>query len=239
MIVHLDKKKTPCEIINTDVYLLSDKEIHDKIFEKKVNNYFSCNICKYITNRKSNLERHKLKHKNKSIVNEKNIDLINTDLKNINLDEKIIPFDMQWDFSNFDLIKKRSYLSSLNLEQELLEEILKNNKNLNVILDKDKEYGLVYKNNNEKYIYLHKSKIIEQSMEKLNNLIKIFLEETLLITDEEIIKILTKNIDIKYINYCNNQEIKKIVENYISNIFHSVKEEANKKYIDVLDKSGY
>ena len=244
MINHTDKKKEQCDIINTDAYLLSDEKIYEKTFQKKTNN-FSCDECDYNTNRKPNLERHKLKHNNKSKVNEKNGIVINADVININqnininLCQKIVPFDMQWDVMNFDSIKKRSHLSSINLMTELLEEILKNNKNLNVILDKNKERGLVYKNDNEKYIYLDKSKIIDQSMEKLNIHLKIFLEETLCIINNQIISILSKNIDTKYENYCNNKEIKKIVEGYISNIFDSVKEEANKKYIDVLDKSGY
>jgi len=52
---------------------------------------------------------------------------------------------------------------------ELLEEILKNDINLNVIIDKDNDSGMVYKNNIDKYIQMKLKDIISNTMEKLNN----------------------------------------------------------------------
>jgi len=43
---------------------------------------------------------------------------------------------------------------------ELLEEILKNDINLNVIIDKEKNSGMVYKNNIDKYIQMKLKDII-------------------------------------------------------------------------------
>ena len=52
---------------------------------------------------------------------------------------------------------------------ELLEEILKNDINLNVIIDKTNDSGMVYKNNIDKYIQMKLKDIISNTMEKLNN----------------------------------------------------------------------
>ena len=45
--------------------------------------------------------------------------------------------------------------------------ILQNEKNLNVVIEKDTNTGIVYKNDTEKYIHLNKSDIIDQSLTKL------------------------------------------------------------------------
>ena len=52
---------------------------------------------------------------------------------------------------------------------ELFEEILKNNVNLNVIIDKEKKYGIVYKNNIDKYIKIELKDIILNTIDKLYN----------------------------------------------------------------------
>ena len=50
----------------------------------------------------------------------------------------------------------------------LLEEILKNEINLNVIIDKDDDSSIVYKNNIDKYINIKSKYIVSNTMDKLN-----------------------------------------------------------------------
>jgi len=51
---------------------------------------------------------------------------------------------------------------------ELLEEILKNNMNLNVIIDNENDSGIVYKNNIDKYIRMKLKDIVSNTMDKFN-----------------------------------------------------------------------
>ena len=52
---------------------------------------------------------------------------------------------------------------------KLLEEILKNEINLNVIIDKDNDLGIVYKNDIDKYIQIKSKNIVDNTMIKLKN----------------------------------------------------------------------
>ena len=114
---------------------------------------------------------------------------------------------------------------------KLLEEILKNDINLNIIIDKNDDSGMVYKNDIDKYIKMKIKDIIDNSMEKLHkNLIDFntsifnenFYQKSFLNSLIE-----SKNlIESKHLDYKNNLEIQKNVINFISEIFEKKKENA-------------
>lgn len=110
----------------------------------------------------------------------------------------------------------------------LLEEILNNETNLNVIIYKETSSGMVYKNDVDKYIQMKIKDIVEKSMEKLyNNLNEIngSMKENSIVY-EDILKLSKEKIDTKYKDYKNNEETKKIVQDYITNIFDNKKQDA-------------
>jgi hypothetical protein len=94
-----------------------------------------------------------------------NINNVNIIL-NIN-NTKPVPFDDNWTLSNLNNKDKANIMISKYMYSLLLTEILENNNNLNVIIDKEKDFGIVYKNDLEKYIKMEIKQIISNSMEKL------------------------------------------------------------------------
>ena len=120
----------------------------------------------------------------------------------------------------------------------LLKTILENEKNLNVLIEKDTNTGLVYKNNVDKFITMNVKDIIEHSMEKLNKHLNDFYHES--VNDDEFI-IMNKifddqklNIDNKYLDFKNNTTIQNKVQEFITDIFDKKKEHAIKLYNQVL-----
>jgi hypothetical protein len=107
-----------------------------------------------------------------------NINSGNT-INNINIilnlnNAKPVPFDDNWNISSLNNKDKSNIMISKYMYSLLLTEILDNNNNLNVIIDKEKDFGIVYKNDFEKYIKMEIKQIISNSMEKLEkNLLNI------------------------------------------------------------------
>ncbi len=112
----------------------------------------------------------------------------------------------------------------------LLREILKNEINLNVIIDKESNSGIVYKNNIDKYIQMKSKDIVENTMKKLNEqLLEINKDQNVSKNIfPEISDFARKMINKKYIDYTKNNNIKEQVTDLISDIFDSKKDEAVK-----------
>ena len=108
----------------------------------------------------------------------------------------------------------------------LLEEILKNDINLNVIIDRENNSGMVYKNNIEQYIKMKLKDIIDNSMEKLNKHLSDIISTKIDKYEEEFINKSKDNIENKYLTYKNNENIQKIVIDLDSKIYEKKKEEA-------------
>ena len=137
-----------------------------------------------------------------------------------------IPFDSEWNLSHIDKNIKERISFTKRAYTKLLEEILKNEINLNVIIDKNNNSGIVYKNNFVQYVQMEIKDIIDNTMDKLN---KHLLDINIDINDDIMNEIIydSKNIiNYKYNNYKNNEDIKKNVINLISNIFEEKKENA-------------
>jgi hypothetical protein len=159
------------------------------------------------------------------------IDIINNTLNatNIfNITVNLVPFDKEWDITKIDNYKKEQLVFSNIMYTNLLEEILNNETNLNVIIDKETCSGMVYKNEVDKYIQMKIKDIVEKSMEKLYNKLNEIngsMSKNSMVY-EDILKLSKEKINNKYTDYKNNEETKKIVQDYITNIFDNKKENA-------------
>lgn len=145
-----------------------------------------------------------------------------------------VPFDNDWDLSRLDENIKARLLLSQIMYTTLLDEILKNENNLNVIIDKDSKSGLVYKNDVEKYTPMKLIDILDESMDKLKNYLLQINDEAS--TKEEferqILRYGKAMVLSKYRNYKESNNIKANVNHLITNLFDKKKKEA----IDVSKK---
>jgi hypothetical protein len=114
-----------------------------------------------------------------------------------------------------------------------LKEILKNDINLNVIIDKDKESGMVYINEIDKYNHMELDEIVNKTMEKLKDQLKIIIKEKTDMLDE--IKTHVRRItDQKYINYHKFEDIQKGVKDLICSIYDEKKTIANDLAFNII-----
>ena len=243
-------------IINNDLKNKLNKNITEN--KSKTTNKFVCDICNKIFTRKYNLNRHKSKcsfdkieireNENNSDSNHfnnttNNFNTINNNYnKNLFVNFNVEPFDNDWDVSRITKFTRHSILLSKIMYSNLLDNILQNEKNLNVLIEKDTNTGIVYKNNVDKFITMNMQDIIDKSMEKLNKHLKDFYNESM--KDDEFIimdKIFQEqivNIENKYNEFKNNNEIKKKVEEFITQIYDKKKENAIKLYNNTLLKDN-
>ncbi len=141
-----------------------------------------------------------------------------------------VPFEQKWDVSQIDEQIKQSLLISNIMYTNLLKEILKNELNLNIIIDKESNSGLVYKNDIDKYIKMKSIDIVDNTMKKLNQQLLEINKDTEVTKTifPEIEDFSRKMINKKYIDYTKNNTIKTQVAGIITNILDSKKEDAIK-----------
>jgi hypothetical protein len=263
---HLEKQKK-CIIINN----INDKNegqlYNDSLIKKKMNEEFNvvlkkkndinpkfnkCNKCNKMFNNKSNLNKH-MKH---NVCNSENIDIdqkeVNqiTNIQNIGIQNNIINininslrgFDEDWNISNITKDMREKILLSDKKFTNTLENILKNDENLNIIL-KDKATGFVYKTKNNDYEVMHVKDILEESMDKIYKHLRYFFSEIVDNNKNDIrIDILEnelKEVDKKYQTYKNSIMINNTVNNCLSNIFDDKKIEALEQFIKIKNNIDY
>lgn len=135
--------------------------------------------------------------------------------------KNVISFNENWDVSHIDNeAKLRLYLSAVKYTK-VLEYILKNTANLNVLIDKQSDSGFVY--GNEKIEKIKLSEIIEQSIIKVHKHLQDFSDEILqndeLNINKEILANELKITEKKFEDFYKDENIKKNVENYFSDIY--------------------
>ena len=165
---------------------INNEEDKDEIIEstsEDSSEKYICKKCNKIFSRKYTLTRHNLKHC--KIINENdnnNTNILNNNSYNTNNNtnnietQNIINFNFnlmksfneQWDVSSMDNFLKLALMLSSNKYTNTLKSILENDNNLNVIFDKNNEYGLIYNKEDKKFTNMKINEIIELSMEKLN-----------------------------------------------------------------------
>jgi hypothetical protein len=168
---------------------------------------------------------------NSNITNS-NINCNNNNIFNININ---IPrsFDEEWDVSNIDIKKKLVLFLNKTKFSKTLQEILENEVNLNVILDKDSSSGIVYKNN--KLVNMNVKDIVNKSMDKLYKHLLDFYKElkvpNILNINDDILDYEKKIAGNKYYSYKNknNKDTQTNVEQIISNLYYR----NNKKAVKV------
>jgi hypothetical protein len=235
--------------------------IEDYIAYIDKNNEKKCIYCEKIFFRKYELKRHVLsscKKKSNILTKTDNSDNINNDLNdksklvinnnqqinnqqinniqiNVFNDKNIInSFDNDWDVTDIDLQKKILLFLADNKYSKTMEEILKNNKNLNVLFDKSSDTGLVYKNDIDKFINIKSDDIIISIIYKLYSHLINFYDE---IKNNDFIKDLDihkDKIEEKYtdFNNCQNKNIKNYVKNILVDIFDKYKDKITEQFIE-------
>lgn len=168
-------------------------------------------ICQNITNNNTN--------NNTNITNHNNI------INNVNITNNIqypVSFDDEWDISHMTNEEKSLLLISMYKYTKTLEFILKNNKNLNVVVDKKTKSGLVYKNNGIETMSL--DDICDKSFDKLNIHLNTFYDDIIKNNkyeiDPDLLKHEKKVLRIRYGNYQYNEKDKidernNMIKNYI------------------------
>ena len=177
-------------------------------------------------------------------INSNNTTQNATNITNIYLEVKTpIPFDEEWDISQIDYKTKSSLLTSKVMYTSLLEEILKNEINLNVIIGKDDESGIVYKNDIDEYINMKSKDIVKQTMEKLYKHLN-----TIHIYDgtcfDECLDYSRKMIRQKHKDFIENPIINDNVNHCITNMYINKKNDAikmsqNIKHVEINYSKGY
>lgn len=192
--------------------------------DKKVNNIFIDN--KHIENKHIDNQHIKNNHIENTHIENKTNNIIIINPNNYNIQ----PFDNNWTTEHIDSYIRQVILLSDNKYTNLLDEILKNKDNLNVIIDKDSSYGLVYKNDTDLYVNMKVKEIIEKSIEKLYTQLNIFYSDLI---SNDVIKVNPKIIetekqilDNKFENFCNDNTIKDVVSELLTNIYEKKQSEA-------------
>jgi hypothetical protein len=234
------KKCTFCEnqfnkISDLRNHVILDCYYKNIVNNNKINNHNTNNINNLNTNKIINNDITNIKNINNNInITNNNITNNITNNNNINIyidSKKIIPFDENWNLNNIDNLD--SLIFSKRMYTELLQNVLKNDINLNVIIDNNKNSGFIYKNDNEKYISMECESIIDKTMEKLkyhlleinNNVIEKYFDEC--------IKFSKININKKYNDYFDNKELKEKVSCCIKEIYENKRDEAINVYKNI------
>lgn len=249
---HLDRKKKCSRNSNSlnydedEIYLLSLTSKSDNKYITTTDK-LTCTACNKSFARVDTLKRHQNTVCNKEkkqgtfvskeihIDNQINNKIENQQINNINnyyIINELKSFDDEWNVEHMDKYIKLFILLSNTKYTDFLNELLKNEENLNIIIDKDSDAGLVYKNKKEMYVQLKVKEILSQTMFKMNEQLDKLYNEYLSNNkniNEHIIRSIkiekNKNID-KYNDYVNNDDIKNKVDNLLSDIFSKKKEDA-------------
>ena len=203
------------------------------------------NICpKYVNeeNKKKNKEEENISNINYINNISNNNQINNQQINNISINvynndciknNKILitPFDKEWDISNIDHQKKLLLFLSDNKYTNTMEEILKNDKNKNVLFDDNNDCGLVFQD--DKFINMASDEIIIKMMCKLYNHLQTFYDE---IKNNNYINCdLNKHKDTleeKYIDFNKDNITKEVVKNILVDIFHNNKEKIIKQFLE-------
>ncbi len=147
-----------------------------------------------------------------------------------------VPFEDDWDLSKITKSDKSDIMVSQYVFSKLLSEILNNDKNSNVIIDKDDKSttGMVYLNHKRQYIIMSKKDIVSKSMDKLYDNAFNIVDSNKDCT--KIIKEMSKDyIHNKYNQFVSDVEHKDEFNEYIIDIFDKNKNTAICKYKQVID----
>jgi len=217
-------RKTPCKKDCSNH--LTDKEIDilnkNQFMKKRINNT--------VLIQNNNIQ-------NNNIQNQ----IINNN--NNNLTIKLISFDKDWDLSHIPEKELQSILFSTLKYTTFYKDILKNNINSNVIIDKITETGRVF-NDNDEYDEIELNSIIEKTMKKLHKQLHDIFENTTNEFYQTYKKDNDKNINllIKFFDEIkldldvklNDFKDKNLVKTYVIDEFSKILEDNQEKALEFL-----
>ena len=168
-------------------------------------------------------------------------DVINNNIYLIN------GFDKAWSTEHMDKCIKFFTILSKYKFTNLLSEVLKNDNNLNVLLNDETKNGLVYKNDDEQFVKMKETDIFSKSAEKLFFELKNIFNEFKDMSDyldEDVIKLLNakeQDTTKKYSNYLNKEDIKEGVNKNMKDLFNDKRDKTLKimKGKNKLDLEDY
>jgi len=188
---------------NTNITESIDKEctINNNTIDSQVNNTIDTQV-------NNNEHSH---NTDNSIDNSVNNNYINITIVN--------SFDQNWATDHID--DKMKFILLLNNTKftSTLENILENEVNLNVLIDKDSKDGLVYENNTVKKLTV--KDIVAKTMEKLHKQLADFSKDiSAYDINKDVIDSQMKIVNRKYSDYKSNKETQKNVNNNIKDIYN-------------------
>lgn len=237
LINHLNKKNK-CKK-NLNIYFIPNY-ILNEISNIPNNNdsEFKCNYCLKNFSCKYNLNRHQItcEYKNKKkqnilvkykLYNELDINKYINDFYNLTIlkyfeKNKIYnSFYKPWNLNHIDILTKKLLYITNDKFSDLLIKILTNDKNINIIYDKNESYGYIV-NNDHNIEIIYKKRIVDETMKKIMNTFDYFkhkLEENNKIIDRYILNNEYEIIQEKYNSFLSIKNINLKVENIILNIY--------------------
>lgn len=246
LLFDIDKTKIKkCLYCNKDFSKIKELKHHIimECFENEMCNKKNINVENLNINNNTNDNNTNINIISGNTINNINSGTINN-INNVNIilninNTKPVPFDDNWTLSNLNNKDKANIMISKYMYSLLLTEILDNNNNLNVIIDKEKDFGIVYKNDLEKYIKMEIKQIISNSMEKL--------QQNLLIINNDLKDngtyddnyLLNKDKDIKHKYNVFKYDFKtsEIVNKCMTDIFDKKKDLSKKIMKDFLSQN--
>lgn len=245
-------------IINKNIIKDKDK-LFDEINNIEKNKLKTCKYCNLTFNKIQELKNHIILKCFSNLLNEiypfqpeisekiyeNNITnnvthITNNNITNITINvntDSIISFDKDWDVSHLSSSIKQSLVISFVKYTKTLEYILKNDKNINVLLDKDSDKGFIYKNNN--FEEMSKNDIIEKSFLKIYNHIKKFIQDIKnnneYCIDVDLLEKHNQLLDSKYNKYFTDNLSKTMVQEFLIEKYENIKDKAFNNYFTIIN----
>jgi hypothetical protein len=164
-----------------------------------------------------------------------NNNTINNTINTININLKIdsiISFDKDWDISHLGTAEKQSLFTSMYKYTKTLEHILKNETNLNVLIDKNSDMGFVYNNNCIQQMSI--DEIIDKSFNKIyNNLNDIYNDiqsNNYFGISNDLLNMHKNSIKEKFDCFYENENTRRIVKTHISETLDKVKDKTKENF---------
>ena len=145
-----------------------------------------------------------------------------------------------WNINHIDLLTKKLLFISNDKYSDLLRKILENDKNINIIYDKNESFGYLINDKNDIEL-VDKKKIVNETMKKIINTFTIFknnLEDNDKIIDNFLLNKENDIINDKYNSYLNNSAVSMKVEYIILNLYYDKFQEIqNYALYDICNKN--
>lgn len=232
----IDKKKIKiCEYCNKE---------HGKIQELKNHIILECVSIQDLVNVSINNDHNKLNLQESSsgiIINNNTINnntinnSINANINNININVKldsVLSFDKNWDITHLNTSEKQALFISMYKYTKTLEYILKNETNLNVLVDKDSNKGFVYNNNCIEEMSV--DEIVDKSFNKIYNNLNDFYNDIQNNNDfgisNDLLDSHKDSIQQKFNCFYENEDTRKIVKSCISETLDKVKDKTKENF---------